>query len=252
MPRKRKKRTRPTPSAPLISEGIREQYFFLPATLLLAAYVYFRTLCPTVYVGDSGELTTAAWFLGIPHSPGYPLYCLLGWVFSHIPFSHDIAFRVNVMSAFFALATVHLLYLIIYHFTRTPYLSFSISLAYAFSPIFWSQAVTAEVYSLNTFLTALSLYFMCKWLEKRNDYLLFSAFFVMGLAVANHQLSFLLLPTGIYLLWLFGKGLRKPARFWFILALVYIAGLTVYLYLPIRASADPPLNWGNPDNLRDF
>ena len=174
--RKRKKSTGQAESAPLIREGVREQYFFLPATVVLAAYAYYTTLCPTVFVGDSGELTTAAYYLGIPHSPGYPLYCLVGWIFTHLPFAMDIAYRLNVMSAVFALGTVILLYMIIYHFTRTPYLSFTVSLAYAFSPIFWSQAVIAEVYTFGTFLTALTLYFMCRWLEKRDDKFIYLSF----------------------------------------------------------------------------
>ncbi|MCX6647356.1 MAG: DUF2723 domain-containing protein [bacterium] len=252
MPRKRKKKSRQQPSAPLISEGKKEQYFFLPLTLLLAAVAYALTICPTIFVGDSGELTAAAYFLGIPHSPGYPLYCLLGWVFSHLPIANDIAFRMNIMSAFFALGTVFILYLIIYHFTRTPYLSFSISLAYAFSPIFWSQAVVAEVYSLNTFLTALSLYFLCRWVEKRDDRWLYFAFTTMGLAVANHQLSFLLLPTALYMLWLFWKDVKKPVRFWITLGVLYVLGFFIYLYLPIRAAANPPLNWGDPDTPLKF
>ncbi|HDS29753.1 MAG TPA: DUF2723 domain-containing protein, partial [Firmicutes bacterium] len=177
---------------------------------------------------------------------------LIGYVFAHIPIGDDIAFRLNLMSAFFALLTVFVLYLIIYHFTRTPYLSFSISLAYAFSPIFWSQAVVAEVYTLNTFLTALSLYFLCRWVEKRRDGWLYLAAVTMGLATTNHQLSLLLLPTTIYMLWLFSKGLKRPKNFWFKLAGLYLLGTLVYLYLPIRAAADPPLNWGNPDNLERF
>jgi len=252
MPRKRRKRQKLQPSVPIISENVRGQYFFLPLTIIVAAVAYYLTLCPTVFVGDSGELVTAAYFLGIPHSPGYPLYCLLGWLFAHLPIGDDIAFRLNLMSAVCALGTVIVLYLIIFHFTRMPYLSFSVSLAYAFSPIFWSQAVVAEVYTLNTFLTSLALYFLCKWVEKRTDSWLYLAFFTMGIAVANHQISFLLLPTGIYMLWLFWKGLNKPAKFWVKLAALYIAGLLIYLYLPIRASADPPLNWGNPDNLSRF
>jgi len=364
VPRKRKKHTKLQPTAPLISEGKREQFVFLPLTLLVAAVAYSLTMCPTVYVGDSGELTTAAYFLGIPHSPGYPLYCLLGWLFIHVLFagdavvrvvllkalfiaaaalvlwsivrpftrpvlripvlvavsaalffllwprlenlfgqlaSQDIALRLNEMSAVFALGTVLILYLIIYHFTRTPYLSFSISLAYAFSPIFWSQAVVAEVYSLNTFLTALALYFLCRWLEKRSDLWLYLASFTMGLALTNHELSFLLLPTGLYMMLLFGQdlkkpfpygelvlwvplavlfllgvlwpypghfyvflfaalavpcvglllgfGLKKPLLFWVVLAVLYLLPLAIYLYLPIRAAAHPPLNWGNPDTI---
>ncbi|MFH1676033.1 MAG: DUF2723 domain-containing protein, partial [bacterium] len=253
MPRHRKKQAKAPVAPPLISEGIREQYFFLPITVIFAAIVYYRTLCPTVFVGDSGELATASYFLGIPHSPGYPLYCILGWIFTHLPIGGDVAYRLNLMSAFFAVGTVLVLYLIIYHFTRTPYISFSISLAYAFSPIFWSQAVVAEVYSLNTFLTALSLYFLCRWLEKRAVYWIYLAFLTMGLAFANHELSFLLLPTGIYLLWLFGKDFKKKDnRFYLLIAGLYAIGLLFYLYLPIRALADPPINWGDPDTFAKF
>lgn len=252
MTRRRKKHTKPRPSAPLISEGKREQYLFLPLTIILTIVAYYITLCPTVYVGDSGELSVAAYYLGIPHAPGYPLYCLIGWLFAHAPIPGDIAFRMNIMSAVFSMGTVIVLYMIIYHFTRTPYLSFSISLAYAFSPIFWSQATVAEVYSLNTFLTALVLYFLCRWIEKRAASWLLLASFTSGIAVANHQISLLLLPTGAYMLWLFGKGLTKNARFWITLAALYILGLLIYLYLPIRAMADPPLNWGDPDNFAAF
>ncbi len=252
MPRRRKRRQKPPPTTPLISEGIREQYIFLPLTMLLCGYAYFTTLCPTVYVGDSGELAAASYYLGVPHSPGYPLYCLLGWVFTHLPIGDDVAYRLNLMSAFFAWLTILILYLIIYHFTRTPYLSFSISLAYAFSPVFWSQAVVAEVYTLNTFLTALALYFMCRWVEKRTDKWLYLTAGTMGLAATNHQLSILLLPTGLYLLWLFGKGLKKPMSFWMLLIGLYLLGLMVYLYLPVRASVDPPINWGDPDTFGKF
>jgi len=362
--RKRKKQSKPRPTAPLISEGTREQWVFLPLTIILCAAAYWLTLCPTVYVGDSGELSTAAYYLGIPHSPSYPLYCLIGWIFAHLPIPGDVGFQMNLMSAFFALGTVVVLYMIIYHFTRTPYLSFSVSLAYAFSPIFWSQAVVAEVYSLNTFLTALALYFLCRWVEKREDRWIYFASFTMGIAATNHQLALLLLPTGLLMLVLFGGGkeplvdlrtykillatfiliplihglilgfqirdwifliliaswafirialtkykenvmsltrpvlliillalfydlmeiggaltggflqpgglsslvlptiymllllvwssYQKPLRFWIGIAGLYILGLLVYLYLPIRAAADPPLNWGDPETAVDF
>ena len=67
-------------------------------------FVYLKTLTPTVYVGDSGELIAAAASLGIPHPPGYPLFVYLGKLFCLIfPFG-SIAFRLNLMSAFFAAA----------------------------------------------------------------------------------------------------------------------------------------------------
>ncbi len=88
-------------------------YLASAGVFLTTFAVYLRTLCPSVYVGDSGELIAAAYTLGIPHPPGYPIYCLVGKLFSYIPVG-SIAYRLNIMSAFFASATCAMLYLIIY------------------------------------------------------------------------------------------------------------------------------------------
>lgn len=77
---------------------------------LISFTVYLLTLCPTVYVGDSGELIAASYTLGIPHPPGYPLFCILGKIFITLIPIGSIAYRVNLLSAFFASATVMVLY----------------------------------------------------------------------------------------------------------------------------------------------
>jgi hypothetical protein len=59
--------------------------------------IYARTLCPTIYFGDSGEFVTAAHFLGVAHPTGYPLYCLLGHLFQvAVPWG-DAAWRMNLL-----------------------------------------------------------------------------------------------------------------------------------------------------------
>ena len=67
---------------------------------LTSFYTYLHTLCPSVYVGDSGELITAAYTLGICHPPGYPVYCILGKIATIIFPYGNIAFRVNLVSVF--------------------------------------------------------------------------------------------------------------------------------------------------------
>ncbi len=62
--------------------------------------LYGVTLAPTIVAGDAGELVTAAYELGVPHPPGYPLWTLL----SHVAIwlggtSVDAAYSVNVFSA---------------------------------------------------------------------------------------------------------------------------------------------------------
>jgi len=61
--------------------------------------LYEATMYRTIDFGDSGELIAAAYVLGIPHTPGYPLYCLLAKGFmTFLPIGAP-AVRVNFMSA---------------------------------------------------------------------------------------------------------------------------------------------------------
>ncbi|MFB0545727.1 MAG: DUF2723 domain-containing protein, partial [Anaerolineae bacterium] len=114
----------------------------------LSLVLYLRTLAPSVAAifDDSLEFQLVCYELGIAHPTGYPLYTLLGKLFTLIPLG-DVAYRVNLMSAFFAALTVALLYLVARKIaSRPPAVLAALSLA--FSPVFWSQAIIAEVYTL--------------------------------------------------------------------------------------------------------
>ena len=56
---------------------------------------------PSISAGDAGELIAAAWHLGSPHPPGYPVYTLLSKLSTFLSFG-NIAFRVNLLSLLFA------------------------------------------------------------------------------------------------------------------------------------------------------
>jgi len=75
--------------------------------------VYFMTVAPTVSFWDCGEFIACAYKLEVPHPPGAPLFLLLGKIFTLIPFSKDIAFRMNLMSVISGALTILFLYLII-------------------------------------------------------------------------------------------------------------------------------------------
>src|SRR5712692_4321652 len=188
---------------------------------LIAFGVYLRTLAPSIPTGDSGELIAVAWLLGIPHPPGYPLFTMLGHLFTFLPFGSP-AFRVNLMSAVFHAATVGVTSLSIYRLIdpepddetwrgRIPWGALAGAavggLALAFSATFWAYAVVAEVFALNSFFAALILFILLEW-ERRPERrrLLWAFGLTSGLAATNHHTIVFMAPACLVLL---VSGARK-------------------------------------------
>ena len=156
------------------------------AAACAALGVYFVTLGPTITGEDSGELVTAAYHMGIAHPPGYPIWCLLGKLFTYLPHG-TIAWRVNFMSAFLGAATVFLMALLVIKLTRNRLAGVAAALALAFSGEFWEQSVIAEVYSLNAFFVAACVVLLVLWYQHRSDLILVVFAAVYGLSLCNHN-----------------------------------------------------------------
>ncbi|MFH1823808.1 MAG: tetratricopeptide repeat protein [Candidatus Firestonebacteria bacterium] len=230
--------------------------------------IYLVTICPTVYVGDSGEIITAAYYLGIPHPPGYPLYTMLGKIFSTLPLS-NIAYRVNLTSAFFGSLTIFILFLSLStFFTLSTFLysqakvcdyqtSTFASLSFAFSFSFWNQSLMAKggLYTLNAFIMLSILYLIWIIEVTRDLKKIYPIAILCGLGLANHQtmipLTFLFSLYLFYLIYKIDKKNIFSYLFTFF-TLVTLVTLVTYLYLPIRSLANPPLDWGNPENIPNF
>src|SRR4030042_341930 len=78
---------------------------------------YLVTLAPTVGQHDTFEFQVLSYELGIAHPTGYPLYTLLGKLFTLVPLG-NVAYRVNLSSALFAAGTIAVLYSAITWLTR--------------------------------------------------------------------------------------------------------------------------------------
>ena len=128
---------------------------------LLAALVpvYFLTMPTTVGRADTFEFQVVAPQLGIAHPTGYPLYLLLGKLFTLIPMG-SVAWRLNVGTAVFALSAATLLYLTGRKLLGHPLPALLGAIALGLTPTFWSQAIEAEVYSLHALIIAAALYLM--------------------------------------------------------------------------------------------
>ena len=134
--------------------------FFLPFI------IYIYTLNPKIGFIDAGELITVCKTLGIAHPTGYPLFTILGRLFSTISIG-SVAFRVNIISAIFSSLASLFLSLYIFKKTNNPLLSFSTSLIFAFSRIVWHQSTSAEVYSITFFFLTLLLFLHSSQIRNR-------------------------------------------------------------------------------------
>ncbi|MCC6794462.1 MAG: DUF2723 domain-containing protein [Candidatus Hydrogenedentes bacterium] len=214
--------------------------------------VYIKTLAPTVYGEDSGELIAAADTLGIPHPTGYPLWCLLTKIFMTIVYAGDPAWRANLFSAMCGSAAAMCVAWIVCLTTHHRLAAIAAALSLAFSFEFWEQSVIAEVYALNALITAVCILLLLLWSESRRNILVYASGLLFGAGLANHQVLLLCAPAfAVYVLTIGGIRFRAWTMHLITLLLAF-AGLAVYLYLPFRSMANPPMDWGNPETWPAF
>jgi len=179
---------------------------------LFSFIIYFTTMAPTVSFWDCGEFIATSYSLGVPHPPGSPLFLIIGRLFSMLPLSSDIAFRVNIISPIISALANMLLYLIIVkvivHWRKSINNMNDVivafggalvgALVFAFTDSHWFNAVEAEVYAMSTFFTAIVVWLILHWSERAEEkgnerYILIIAYMV-GLAIGVHLLNLLALP----------------------------------------------------------
>src|SRR5437588_9001821 len=148
------------------------------AVTVTAAILYFLTAARDIVVGDTPELITAAVTLGVAHPPGYPLFTMLGHLFSLLPFG-SIPFRVNLLSVVCDSVAVGIVYLIAARLVRSRAAAAIAALTLAVNPAFWEWSLAAEVFPLNNLLAAVLILLLVLWHEEpaRTQFLIV-AFFV--------------------------------------------------------------------------
>ncbi len=225
--------------------------------LALASFaLYARTAAPSVATlfDDSLEFQVVLPTLGIAHPSGYPLYTLLGKLFTLLLPLRDPAGRANLLSALCAAAAVGVLYLTARRVAGNRAAALTAAALFAIVPAWWSQATIAEVYALHGLFVALFIYCLLRWETKRGggirdqgsgatgqpvarDAWLAAAALVCGLGMTHHRMIALLLPAAlVFIVWT-DPALIRQSRRWLLPILLGVAPLLLYLYLPIRGAA---------------
>ncbi|MFC1727422.1 DUF2723 domain-containing protein [Patescibacteria group bacterium] len=223
---------------------------------LLAFAVYFYTLPPSVTsYGDSSEMITAAYTFTAAHPPGYPLYTILGKLFTLLPLK-TIAWRVHLSSAIFGALTVYFVYQILQKLSKNWLASTLTTTLLAFAHSFWLYNITAEVFSLNNLMATLVIYQAICWREKvksnqpKASRHLFLATFFLALGLSNHYSVILVAPGLLFVVLITQRKilLKKSLQ----LALVFLLGLLPYLQIVYSASQTHPPAYGNLPTWKRF
>lgn len=227
-----------------------------PAALALGLVVFalhLRSMAPTITAGDSAELSAAQATLGVAHAPGYPLYVLSGKAFaSLIPYAHP-AYRSNLFSAFCGFLLTLCLFFLMDGFSGSLPFSAAAVLAFHLIPGIEDQFLSTEVFGLNSLWAAALLAAFVLYLKQAGKFpFLYLSLFLFGLGMGNQHTLILLAPGFAALLaWEYLQG-RLPLSRILIASGFFLAGFSIYLYLPIRSLRDPLLDWEDPETFRRF
>lgn len=222
-------------------------YLLFTATLL----IYLHNLSPSVYGGDSGDLILAALSRGIPHPSGYPLFTMIGNIFTNLPIPFTTAWKVGLVSVLFSSLSVVIVYLIIIKLTKNRLISIITSLTLAFTYPFWLYAEIVEVFALHSFFILLLVYLTISYLINQQKKYLYLLCLSAGLSMTNNLSIALLFPGIILTIFLANKKLFIDIKTLFKCLLFFILGLTPYLYIPLAAKGNPFYSWGKAVTLEN-
>jgi len=223
---------------------------WLPWVVVVAVTVLYLATAPSwVLGGDNGEFATLGFEGGVAHPSGYPLYILYLRAMSWLPGAepaHTAALATALLGgpiawvlqracrAWGAGATASAIAVILFATGPLPFLIFT----------------QAEVFALNTLLSALVVWLAADAGPLRGVARAAVLAAIAGLALSNHLSAIWLAPIGLYG---FGLGVLEAERRWLpvvVAPLCLLAGLLPYLSLLSMADSAGWV-WGHPTALDD-
>jgi len=237
-----------------ITIRITDEWIHLLFVIFLSLLVYLWSAPRTVVLEDDGYFILAAYFNGIAHPPGYPLYTLLAHISTWLPIG-SVAYRVHMLSALFASLTCACLWWIIRILIKDRLCAYGAALSFAYSKTFWSQAIIAEVYTLNTFLFSLCIVLSLSIINRPQSEDVSGSMkcllIVYGLCLSNHwPLTIISSPMLLAILWpRIAQVISSLPR----LFIYLLIGLIPYLWMVVRSQIDPQISFYGPlESVGDF
>lgn len=224
---------------------IRREAAYPAALFALLMGLYVFTMSEHTTLEDSGAFILVVKFAGIAHPPGYPLYTMLGKLYSLLPFG-NFAFRIQLLSATAGALACVWVYFCCLALSAARWPAFFAALFFGVSGMLWRQSLIAEVYSLHAMFYFLCLYLVLRMRHgfRRRELFCLAFFFALGLS--HHWPLLVLNSLSFFPLLLVGAihtmkqnrplvALADAPK----LAGLFCLGLLPYLYVVIRSLFEP-------------
>jgi len=253
---------RPRPFIPYTDNRVA---FAAALVAVVALAVYVRTMLPSTGFWDTGEAQTVPATLSIFHPTGFPVYAMLGWVWSLLPFG-EVAWRMNLLSGVSVAAAAALVVLIAGHLigerhrTLRALAAGIAGLAFAFASEPWENATRADIHAINVLFVAIIVWLLFTWRAAERagaphaGRWLAGAAFAFGLGMGAHPLAGLSAFGIAAWLLIVDPRIWKRWRLIAVCAALLAIGVSSYAYIYLRAIVDPepPLFYAHPDTWERF
>jgi hypothetical protein len=204
--------------------------------------IYLFSLCPTVYLIDSGELAVVSYTLGVAHPTGYPLYTLISYFIAQMP--GEVMRNLNLLSALFSVAAALFLYLVTRRILKNDVVPIIPVSLFAFAPTIWRTSITNEVYALTALFVIIIVYALYIMRDERGFCIIM---YLIGLSLTNHIIIFsLAVPLFLYIILVYKPRIKRVIGG----VLFALLGVSLYIYLVARTSGGAEFAWGNTYNVQ--
>lgn len=234
----------------------RSDWHWAIAIALLTGTLYLVTLRPDVGgTEDSPKFQFLGQVLGTAHTPGYPFYTVATYLFTR-PSVGTLAWRVNLFSAVCGVLSCVVIFLMARRLGVSRLPSAAAALAAATGFPLWSNAITAEVYTLSALMSAWTVYLLIAWAQTRTPSAagqthgrLFAACAVFAAGLGNHLTIVGLLPAALIYGIARDRGVLKPKVIG-IAAIIGVLGIAQYGFIALRTIQGAPYLEARATTLR--
>src|SRR5450830_85241 len=194
---------------------------------------YVLTLQRKLVGGDTSWYMSELPQMGLLPPTGYPVFSLIGKLFSIIPIG-PLALRLNLISAVFGSLTILFLFLAINKLTKNEYAGLIASLSFAFVYPYWFYANRLEFDTLNSFFIAILLFAIFSYKESPSRKNLYFCFACLGFLCTNHPIAFFIMPAFLIMVIILNPKIFKNIKAVFLSILFFILPLFSYIFTYIR------------------